>query len=317
MFDLNHRGLKRCARLVASASLARVAVHCDAAGTRLIDCGVQAFGGLEAGVAMAEVCLAGLARVAIVPGNPAAWPGPALAVATDQPVAACLASQYAGWRITGEKFFAMGSGPMRAAYGDEAIFREIGLREQVREAIGVLECDRLPPPAVGAGIAEKCGVQPEHLTLLVARTASLAGSLQVVARSVETALHKLHEIGFDVGQIRSGYGVAPVPPVAADDLEGIGRTNDAVLYGAEVTLWVDGDDAAVQTLGPQTPSCSSRDYGRPFREVFRSYDCDFYRIDPLLFSPAIVTFCHVTTGRVSRFGELRPDVLAASFGQTG
>ena len=68
------------------------------------------------------------------------------------------------------------------------------------------------------------------------KTASIAGSVQVIARSVETALHKMHEIGFDLTQVRSGFGIAPLPPVAADDLVGIGRTNDAMLYGGEVTL---------------------------------------------------------------------------------
>lgn len=311
--SLSQMALDRCEALLPAAERWRVAVD-DQQGARLIDCGVHAAGGLEAGRWMAELCLAGLGQVEIVTGDANVWPGPAVTVRTDQPVAACLAAQYAGWKISGENYFAMGSGPMRAVYGNEAIYDEIGFRERPQRTLGVLESDKLPPAAVCRQVAERCGLEPQQLTLVVARTASLAGSIQVVARSVETALHKLHELEFPLDRIRAGFGVAPLPPVAATDLEGIGRTNDAVLYGAHVTLWVDGDDETIESLGPQTPSSASRDYGQTFGNLFRQYDCDFYRIDPLLFSPAQVTFINVGTGRVQRFGQLRPDILQSSFG---
>ncbi len=101
--------------------------------------------------------------------------------------------------------------------------------------------------------------------------------------------------------------------MAADNLTGIGRTNDAVLYAALVTLWVHGDDDSLQTIGPQVPSHASRDYGRPFAEIFDDYERDFYRIDPLLFSPAEVHFVNLDTGRMFRFGKPQPQVLEKSF----
>jgi methenyltetrahydromethanopterin cyclohydrolase len=223
-----------------------------------------------------------------------------------------MASQYAGWQIAGEKFFAMGSGPMRAARGREALFETFGFRERPPEVIGVLESRKLPRRDVCHHIAEECHVDPEQLTLLVAPTASIAGCVQVVSRSVETALHKLHELGVDLRRVVSGFGVAPLPPVAADDLAGIGRTNDAVLYGGDVTLWITGPDD-VDDWGPILPSSASPDYGQPFRDIFARYNHDFYKIDPLLFSPAVVTFLNIETGRVSRFGQFAPDVLQRSF----
>ena len=282
-------------------------------GVCVIDCGVRAPGGLAAGVALAEICMAGLGTVSLASGHAGLWPGPAVQVSTDQPVAACMAAQYAGWQITGGKYFAMGSGPMRAACGREAIFDVIGHREQASCAVGVLESSQLPPAEVCSRLALDCRVAPSALTLLVARTASLAGTVQVVARSVETCLHKLHELGFDLARVQSGYGVAPLPPVAADDLTGIGRTNDAVLYGGSVTLWVRGDDDDLSTIGPRVPSSSSADHGRPFAAIFEKSGRDFYKIDPLLFSPAEVTFINLDTGRTHRFGELRPDVIRQSF----
>jgi len=284
-----------------------------AGGTRIIDCGVKAIGGLEAGRQLAEICLADCGRVSVDAGSGAVG-GLIVSVQTDQPVLACLASQYAGWQITGEKFFAMGSGPMRAAALREPLFRDIGVSDRASRVVGVLETSKLPPDAVCEQIAEQCGVQPANLTLLAARTASIAGSVQIVARTVETALHKLHALGYDVNKIVSGYGSAPLPPIAADDLTAIGRTNDAVLYGGQVTLWLRDGDADVAQIGPRIPSSASPDFGEPFADIFERFGRDFYKIDPLLFSPAAITIVNLETGKAHRFGELRPDVLLRSFG---
>src|SRR5690606_12697032 len=115
-------------------------------------------------------------------------------------------------------------------------------------------------------------------------------------------------------RIRSACGSAPLPPVAKDDMAGIGRTNDAILYGAQVTLWVRDDDDAIAKIGPQVPANSSPAFGSSFLEIFEKAGRDFYKIDPHLFSPAEVTFCNLDTGRVHRFGIVRPDILSSSFG---
>ncbi|MGH7194631.1 MAG: methenyltetrahydromethanopterin cyclohydrolase, partial [Candidatus Saccharimonadales bacterium] len=184
--NLNHRAAALCRSLIERSETLRAEVH-NIAGATVVDLGVEARGGLEAGLALAEVCLAGLGRVNLVPGDPAVWQGPAVAVFTDQPIAACLASQYAGWQIARGKYFAMGSGPMRAAAGKEDLFDDIGLRERPEAAVGVLETAKLPSAEVVESIAADCGVEPARLTLLAARTASQAGTLQVVARGIETA----------------------------------------------------------------------------------------------------------------------------------
>ncbi len=240
--------------------------------------------------------------------------GPAVMVRTDAPVPACMASQYAGWELTGEKFFAMGSGPMRAAAGREELFDHIGHREQSEVVVGLLETGDLPPEAVCADIAMKCNTSPHGVTLLVAPTNSQAGNVQVVARSIETALHKLHELGFDLSRVESGWGMAPLPPVAGDALAGIGRTNDAILYGGHVVLWVRGEQAGIDEIAAQIPSNSSGDHGRPFADIFAAYDHDFYKIDKQLFSPAVVEMVNLDTGVARRFGEFAPEVLAQSFG---
>ncbi len=302
-----------CRRLLEDRDRLRVGVVREPGGATIIDCGIAARGGLEAGRALAEVCLAGLGQVNFVPGDPAVAAGPWVQVRTDAPVLACMASQYAGWAIQQEKFFAMGSGPMRAAAAKEPLFEKINYREQTNTAVGVLETRKIPPKAVCQQVAQSCNVPLDRLTLLAAPTASQAGGVQVVARSVETALHKLLELGFDLSRIDSGYGIAPLPPVARNDLAAIGRTNDAVLYGAQVTLWVRGDDESLEAIGPRVPSSASADSGAPFAEIFARYGGDFYKIDPLLFSPAEVTLMNLDTGRTFRYGATRPDLLARSF----
>jgi methenyltetrahydromethanopterin cyclohydrolase len=123
----------------------------------------------------------------------------------------------------------------------------------------------------------------------------------------------LHELKFDLQQVVSGLGVAPLPPVAADEGKAIGWTNDAILFGGRVVLWVRADDEILDLVGPKVPSSASPDFGAPFAEVFKRYNGDFYKIDPLLFSPAQVEFRNLKTGKVHRFGKTDPDLLRRAF----
>ncbi len=312
---MNDRARHHVESFLANAALHRLGVHLIG-GARIVDAGISTLGGLESGLFLARVCLAELATVSFVPSPLPGWPGLAVQVTTDQPLLACLGSQYAGWQIQVGKYFAMASGPMRAKYGRETLYHEMpGLAEEASCAVGVLETRKLPTEEIVAELAGKLDLKPERLTLLVAPTSSLAGTVQVVARTLETALHKLHTLHFDLSSVVSGAGFAPLPPVAKDDLTAIGWTNDAVLYGGQATLWVRTDDAILEAIGPQVPSYSSRDYGAPFAVIFERAGHHFYKIDPLLFSPAQVIFHNLTSGRTHIFGSPAPEVLERSFGK--
>jgi methenyltetrahydromethanopterin cyclohydrolase len=310
---LNERAMRLADYLASNAAALRVETHLLPSGARVIDCGVKTPGGLQAGLALARVCTAGQAELSLAPGDVAGIACPSVVVTTDHPVLACMASQYAGWQISVGKFFAMGSGPMRAAYGKEELFESIPGKEQAPVAVGVLETRKLPDDAVLAHLSEALNLQAGKITLLAAPAGSQAGNLQVVARSLETALHKLHELNFDLSQVVSGFGSAPLPPVAKDELGAIGRTNDAILYGGRVTIWVNCEDDQLAEVGPQVPACASSDYGSPFASIFARYEHDFYKIDPMLFSPAEIVFCNLKTGRSFAFGRTRADVLYQSF----
>jgi methenyltetrahydromethanopterin cyclohydrolase len=309
---INERAQRLADYMAANAATLRIAVE-QIAGARVLDCGIKAPGGLQAGLGLARVCLAGLGDVALASGDIAGMPAVQVTVATDQPVTACMASQYAGWQIAVGKYFAMGSGPMRAAYGKEELFDKIPGREQPPVAVGVLETRRLPDDAVIAFLSERLHLPAAKITLLAAPASSLAGNMQVVARSLETALHKLYELKFGLAQVVSGFGTAPLPPVAANDLEAIGRTNDAILYGGRVVVWVQADDDQLAEIGPKVPSSASADHGAPFSAIFERYQRDFYKIDPMLFSPAEIIFHNLKSGRSHFFGRIEADVLKRSF----
>jgi methenyltetrahydromethanopterin cyclohydrolase len=312
--SLNDRALALADRLAADAAALRVAVTTLANGTRLIDCGAEAVGGFEAGRRFAEICMGGLGAVAYAPVVVEGRWLPALTVTTDRPAVACLASQYAGWRIDREGYFAMGSGPGRALIRAEELYDDLDWDERASRAVLCLETREPPPAEIADFVAERAGVSASALTLLFAPTASVAGGVQIAARVVETALHKLHELDFDVGRVVAGYGSCPLPPVAGDDMEAIGRTNDAVLYGGQVHLTVEADDEdALRDLVERLPASASSDYGEPFGKVLKDANFDFYAIDPLLFSPAQIRLTSSGSGRSFEAGSVNLEVLERSF----
>jgi methenyltetrahydromethanopterin cyclohydrolase len=311
--SLNDRAAGLADRLAADAGALRVAVQTLPGGTRVIDCGSDVPGGLEAGRRFAEITMGGLGSLGFAPlvldGR---WMS-ALTVVTDHPALACLASQYAGWKIDRDGYFAMASGPGRALIRAEELFDDLDADERASTAVLCLETGDPPPEELAAYVAERAGVAPADLTLLFAPTASLAGGVQIAARIVETALHKLHELDFDVGRVVSGFGTCPLPPVARTDPEAIGRTNDAILYGGQVELTVDGPGDELEALVERLPSSASKDHGRPFGEILEGAEWDFYAIDPLLFSPAEVRLVSVESGRSFHAGSVQIDVLERSF----
>ncbi|MCA8987790.1 MAG: methenyltetrahydromethanopterin cyclohydrolase [Planctomycetaceae bacterium] len=311
---LNARAWDLVDNTIDNPSDLRVSVNELDCGARILDFGVQAEGSLAAGLLLARVCTSGLAEVSLQSGSIGQITWPMVQITTDVPVQACLFSQYAGWEVKAENYFAMGSGPMRANAAREELFHRLGYTEHFYCSVGVLETSQLPDSNIVREIASRAKVEPRNLILLAAATSSIAGSLQINARSVETGLHKLDELGFDVHRIRSATGIAPLSPVAADPLTAIGRTNDAILYGSRITLYVTGDDESIREIGQQVPSSSSRDYGRPFAEIFASVNHDFYKVDPMLFSPAQVVFQNIETGVVQWFGEVDEALLQKSFG---
>ncbi|HMO13769.1 MAG TPA: methenyltetrahydromethanopterin cyclohydrolase [Pirellulaceae bacterium] len=334
-FTLNQRTLRHLEKALSDTQSLNLVTH-DLPGIgRIIDFGVKACGGIQAGTLLSEICMGGLAKVNLVTsiGNQdsrnAEWKYmPAIQVATDQPLLACMACQYAGWPISVGKYFAMGSGPMRLNRGREPVLDKYELSGTESALIGVLESNELPGNDVFDLVTRECrlsefkrdetaankgGATPPWITLCVAPTASLAGMIQIVARSVEATMHKLFELDFNLRLVKHAWGLAPLPPSGGNALTAIGRSNDAILYGGEVQLWLDTSDQEIDSLAVSVPSNSSPDYGRPFREIYERAGHDFYAIDKLLFSAARVTLTSVRTGYTKTGGRIAADLLADSF----
>ena len=239
-------------------------------------------------------------------------------VHTNNPVLACLGSQYAGWQLAhGEgkdAFYALGSGPGRAASLREPLFEELGYQDKSEKVCLVMEVDKNPPTELLQKICQQCEVKPENLTLLLTPTKSLAGVVQVVARVLETALHKAHELHFPLDRIIDGAGSAPISPPIPDFVQAMGRTNDAILFAGRVQLYVSGSDDDARQLAEKLPSNTSNDYGKPFAKVFAEAEYDFYKIDQMLFSPAQVSVTAVESGNTFLAGEVNTELLKESFG---
>lgn len=306
-------------QLVVDAEALRINVTRMENGVQLIDAGIDVHGGLEAGRRVAEICMGGLGAVSLITGGAfQRWPL-AVHVHTSHPVAACLGSQYAGWSLShGEgksAFHALGSGPGRSLAVKEPLFEELGYQDKSSQTCLVLEVDKTPPLGLTEKIIKDCQLASgKDLTLILTPTRSLAGTLQVVARVLEVALHKVHELKFPLDDLVDGAGSAPAPPPAADFVQAMGRTNDAILFGGTVQLYVNGSDEDARDLAEQLPSSASRDYGRPFAEIFKACDYDFFQIDPMLFSPAEVVVSALESGNSFHAGRLDQDLLEVSFG---
>ena len=302
------------AALIADAQRLQLGVEKAASGCTIVDAGIQHPGSLEAGRRIAEICMGGLGHVALqTSATFPHWPW-MLSVHAENPLLSCLGSQYAGWSLAHEKFFSLGSGPGRALAGREELYGELGYKDSAEAACLVLESDKAPPAEVVAKVARDTGVAPENLTFILTPTRSLAGTVQIVARVLEVAMHKIHALHFPLAHVVDGMASAPLPPPSPDFLTGMGRTNDAILFGGHAHIFVKGSDEAAAKLAQELPSSSSRDYGRPFAEVFKSVNMDFYKIDPMLFSPAAVTVTALESGKSFTGGRLAPELVDQSFG---
>ena len=307
----NHQAFPLVEELIVRRELLRVEVH-QQKGVTVIDCGVHVQGGWEAGILLAGVCLGGFAQVGLHWLDFGGLRWPAVEVATDHPIRACLASQYAGWPINEGHWEAMGSGPGRAIIHKGKLFKTLGYEDHFSEtAILCLESELLPTDDIIVRLLEEFQCEAKNLFVLVAPTASQVGSIQIAARALETGLSKLMELGYDLNNIESGRGTCPLPPVANDHLSALGRSNDAILYGSTVLYNLRDDDELLKTLVKKIPFCSHREYGRLFLDV---YNGDFYDLDPLIFSPAEVWLSNLKSGSSFHAGILRPDILGESFG---
>jgi len=313
--SVNSLAWKLAEKLLNNQAFYGVHASKTTAGATVIDAGVNVTGGFQAGEMLTETCLggAGTAKSGFKTYGDLALPS--ITVSTDYPAIAALGSQFAGWRIKDGDSIAIGSGPARAlALKPKDIYEEIGYKDSSDKAVITLESNKLPSDVLIEKVTGACNITPENLIAVVAPTASVAGLTQVAGRVVEVGIHKLKTLGLSPKVIRYACGYAPIPPVCPDFEVAMARTNDAILYGGTVYCTVEYDDeAALQKIVKQAPSETSKDYGKPFLQIFREADRDFYKIDHNIFAPATLIINNAKTGNTFKAGKINPDALKESF----
>lgn len=308
MESLNRNAIELVDEAIDFAGELNVAVSELPSGAMVLDFGVEADGGIEAGLLLTEIQTAGIATVQTRMDTVANATLPHVELSTDHPALALLCSQKAGWELTVDDFDGLGSGPARALVGEESEFERVGYYDEFDLTVLAIESDRLPGEAVVEAIAERAGVEDSGVFLPTYPTASAVGSVTAAARAAELATFRLSELGYDPTDILSAAGSAPVAPVAGDEATAMGRTNDAIAYGGRAYLRVREDFGRFDEL----PSIAPAEYGQPFEEVFASVEWDFEAIDPAVFAPGAVTV-DVEGGPTYALGETDQQLLAESF----
>jgi len=302
--SVNKLAWKLLLKMLENSDLYGIKVTESELGTVVVDAGIEAEGGFQAGEIITEICMGGCGKAKIICKNYGKFELPSIFVYTDHPVIATLGSQYAGWQINEEGYFAIGSGPARAlALKPKKIYDEIGYTDSFNKAIVILETDKTPPPRLMRRIAGDCKIDPKNLAVVLTPTTSTAGAVQVSGRIIETGIHKLRRLGLNPNVILHAWGTAPILPSHPKFRNAMARTNDAILYGGSASYVVEHDDDELKKIVKKAPSMASIAYGKPFAEIFKEAEYDFYKVDPDLFAPAIISICNKKTGLTFSAGK--------------
>jgi len=141
-------------KLVEKPDKFNVIVKQTRKGTTLIDAGIKAEGGFQAGKKIVEICLGGYGKAEICPASYGDLALPSVFVYTNRPAVSTLGSQFADWQIKRDDFSAIGSGPARALVRkNKELYEKIGYKDESEDAILVLETSSEPPEPVVEDIA--------------------------------------------------------------------------------------------------------------------------------------------------------------------
>ncbi|MFQ5977667.1 MAG: methenyltetrahydromethanopterin cyclohydrolase [Candidatus Heimdallarchaeota archaeon] len=325
--DLNKNAWKLIEKLLEDAGDLMIS-HTEQDGAILIDAGMSVPGSIEAGILVTKICLGGYGAVTVDTHDTELSPlGKINVMIEDRPAIPTLASQFAGWRVKRKylkikegkekekTYFAMGSGPARSIPKEpKNLYEKLEYEEQSTKAVLVLETSKSPPKEAIDYVLGKTQVDSGNLAIVCAPTNCLVGSVQIAGRIVETAIHKAKEVGLNPQKISHGEGTAPVAPIAKDPTVAMGITNDAIIYHGQAKLEVSGvSEEDLAKITAKTASSSSRDYGKPFFEIFKEANYDFFKIDAGLFAPAKILIRNLDTNVEHVAGELNSEVLRRAF----
>jgi methenyltetrahydromethanopterin cyclohydrolase len=313
LLSLNKLALKHVRQFLDEPEYYNVIVERLPSGATIIDTGLNAVGGYEAGLMTTRVAMGGAGAVGLGYADYGGLKLPTVVVSTDYPALSLFGAQLAGWKISVEDYTGDGSGPARAlALKPKKVFQKIEYKDSADVAILLLEGHKKPTDTAAKFIAEACGVRPENVYMLLTTTTSMAGMVQISGRVVETGLFRLDVLGLDLKKVRYAVGYAPIMPLHVDGGKAMGRAEDALTYAGVTSYVVDEEEPVLRQMAANAPSSNCKDYGKTSYEIYKTVDFDFTKIDPALFAPAVVTLISAKTGAAFTNGKINDEVIKSS-----
>lgn len=286
-------------------------------GAIVVDMGIEAPGGWLAAKLFTEATIAGLGHVDYGRFQFGSIDLPSIDVYIDHPQIASLSSQFASWPMAKKdipgSIRPMGSGPARAIAQNDFFVKLWDYVDVHHEAVFALQANELPDEKLADEVAEACRISPENVYFLACKTGSLAGSIQVCSRTIETTVWRLYNSGFDIKKVISGMGSCPIAPPAKDEFQAMVRVNVAIIYGGLVRYIVDSSDAEIEAVIDKIPSNSAVRFGYSFAKMLEEGGRDIFTTDKDIHSVAVCEIMNYNTGRVFRAGEIREEFLKEIF----
>jgi methenyltetrahydromethanopterin cyclohydrolase len=286
-------------------------------GATVIDMGVHAPGGWQAGKLFVEATIGGLGYVTFGSFQVEDLSLPSIDVYIDHPVEATQSSQFSGWQMPGSdpasKITPIGSGPARAIARNDRWSQASPYQDIHHETVFAAQTTETPAEDFIAEVAAACKISPQNLYILAARTASITGAIQIGSRTVEASLGKIMALGFDLSKVVCGMGTCPIVPPVHDEFKGMDRVNTALIYGATVRYVFDCEDHEIEQLIKKLPFNASPRFGEPFAKIFEEGERNFYKVDKDIHSIAVYEITNYASGRTFKAGEIRVDMLKAAF----
>ncbi len=314
MFSINQKAVRIVReQIIPNAEEMNCAVHLLENGATVVDMGLNVPGSYSAGKLFVEATIGGIGVVQFGEFRLGSICLPSIDVYIDRPQESTLSSQFSGWKMNrkdpGTGVDSIGSGPARAIARNDIFSQSWGYQDIHHEAVFAAQTTIMPDESLAEEVARECKIEPRNVYILVSRTGSLTGSIQVCSRTVEASQWRICRKGFDISKIISGMGTCPIAPPIYDEVRAMDRVNTALLYGVTVRYVVDCDDHEIEEVLEELPFSASRRYGEDFIDIFEEGKRDFYIVDKDIHTVARYEFTNVRSGRSFSAGELREDKL--------
>lgn len=302
-------------KVIPNADKLNICVHRLANGATVLDMGIYAKGGWLAGKYFTEIDLGGLGELSFTKMKIGRYIMPALKVNVDLPTIAEMSSHVAFWRVPWQGKTINVSGPIRSIKKPDIFSQAVSYQDKwAKKIVAEIQTTELPGEAFTTHIAEQVGYSPKDLYVVVAKTGTLVGAIQVGARNVEQTLPTLFDHGLKMEWIVQADGITPLISVVDDEMIAYGRVNDSLIYGQESNIYLSCDDQDIINILEIVPFSKNTDvFGIEFQELFARCNNSWVEVPREWDAPCKVNLHNLRTGNSFSTGRLSHEVLEKSF----